>query len=113
MGTCRRFAEISWCEQFQICKSRIRNGVAGSLTTRLTSPTGRQSSSGSYGLSSNTSLAVNAEEGTWQVQTLGQYYCGCIHMVVGFGGGITSSPMVQVGTSRSCWEWTGQLDVDP
>lgn len=49
-------------------------------TVRLFSPSGRQASNSSPGLSVSISLATNEEYGDWTVVATGNYYCSC------FGG---------------------------
>jgi hypothetical protein len=82
-----------------------------STTTRLISPSGRQSGSTVSGLSASTSLALNGEEGDWQIVTQGSYHCSCFQSFASFGAG--HSMLVNTFTSRSCWgPWQGELDTD-
>lgn len=81
-----------------------------STTTRLLSPSGRQASSTSPGLSSSAGLVFGGEAGQWQVVTTGQYYCSCGQTMAGFSGGVPFA--IAAGRSSSCWLWTGQTDYD-
>jgi hypothetical protein len=56
-------------------------------TTYVTSPTNRTSSRQLSGLSSNTSISINNEDGTFQMGTSGSFACGCSHLNLGYGGG--------------------------
>jgi hypothetical protein len=68
-------------------------------TARIVSPSNRTATSTSSGLQASTSIAINAEVGTYQMVTTGCYRCSCIgYGLAGFGSAIPK--ILQVYHSR-------------
>jgi hypothetical protein len=66
-------------------------------TANIVSPSNRQVHTTSSGLQANASLAVNGEFGSYSTYTTGTYFCSCIQITAGYGGG--QSTFVQRPTS--------------
>lgn len=73
-----------------------------STTARLIAPDGAQSANTSGGMVANTSMAINAQVGTFTGLGTVQLYCGCFAHWVGGGG---TSLQITVANARTGFKW--------